>query len=199
MTHDWTNTRRLLIAGSITAFKAFFVIHPLETVRALGYTWEWGQPQAAFYAVANTQAGIERALLDINRYRGDEPLNTAEALEEIRWNAGYFPFPAGLTGPNDEMGGEWDREAAKLHALTEAIRPDDPNNEEHYAAFERNYEAFLALQVTACCEALAEIASGGYLGDFARIDFWVGSTDDNGDIVKDRNTRIRQMIAENRR
>jgi hypothetical protein len=195
MSHDWANTRKLLIAGSIPAFKAFFAVHPLETVRALGYTWEWGQPQAAFYAVANTQAGIEKALTEVNRYR-TEPLNAAEALEKIRWDAGYFPFPGGLTGPNDELGQAWEAEAARLHAITEEMRPIDFTNEKQFALYSRNYEAFLAGLVTTCCEALAEITRTGLLGDFNMLDFWVGSTDENGDIVRDRNTRIRQMIAD---
>jgi hypothetical protein len=35
----------------------------------------------------------------------------------------------------------------------------------------------------------------GLFGNFAQVDFWVGSTDENGDIVKERNKRIREMIA----
>jgi hypothetical protein len=194
MSHDWVKTRKLLIAGSIPAFEAFFKVHPLETVRALGYTWEWGQPTAAFYAVANTEAGTEKALTEVNRYR-TEPLNAAEALETIRWDAGYFPFPGGLTGPNDELGQAWEAEAARIHAITEKMRPLDYNDEKQFALFSHNYEAFLSNLVTICCEALAEIARSGILGDYQQIDFWVGSTDHNGDIVRDRNTRIRQMIS----
>jgi hypothetical protein len=198
MSHDWANTRKLLIAGSIPAFEAFFKVHPLEKVRALGYTWEWGQPTAAFYAVANNQAGIEKALTEVNRYR-TEPLNAAEALETIRWDAGYFPFPGGLTGPNDELGQAWEAEATRLYDITEKMRPSDYNDEEQFALYSRTYEAFLADLVTTCCEALAAIASRGILGDYKQIDFWVGSTDENGYIVKDRNTRIRQMISGNAR
>jgi hypothetical protein len=198
MSHDWANTRKLLIAGSIPAFEAFFKVHPRETVRALGYTWEWGQPRAAFYAVANTQAGIDAALQTVNRYR-TAPLNAAEALETIRWDAGYFPFPGGLTGPNDELGQAWETEATRLYDITEKMRPSDYNNEEQFALYSRTYEAFLAELVTTCSEALAEIASRGILGDYKQIDFWVGSTDENGYNVKDRNTRIRQMISDNAR
>ncbi len=198
MSHDWTNTRKLLVEASIPAFKFFFTTHPVETVRAIGYTWEWGQPQAAFYCVATTQAGIEGALLDVNRYR-TEPLGPTEALKTVRWDAGYFPYPGGLTGPNDELGPEWAAEASRLHAITEKMMAIDETNDEQYALYSRNYEAFLASLVTACCEALAEIAEAGHLGDFSQIDFWVGSTDENGDIVGDHNTRIRQMIADRRR
>jgi hypothetical protein len=194
MTHDWAQTCRLLVAGSIPAFKAFFAQHPLETVRALGYTWEWGQPQAAFYLVANTQAGIENALSDVNRHRS-LPLNAVEALETIRWDAGYFPYPAGLTGTVDELGPAWEAEAARLYDMTQTMGAIDTSNEEQYALYSRTYEAFLADLVTTCCEALAEIARGGLLGDVAKIDFYVGSTDENGDIVRDRDTRIRQMIS----
>jgi hypothetical protein len=198
MSHDWNQTRRLLVAGSVPAFKAFFAIHPLQTIRALGYTWEWGQPSAAFYCVANTQAGIEKAMQSVNRYR-DPPLGPAEAPETIRWEAGYFHFPAGLTGPNDELGAEWGAEVTKLHVLLEVMRPADINNEEQYAQYARTYEAFLASLVTTCCEALAEIALGGHFGNFDTIDFWVGSTDDNGAVVLDRNARVGQMIADMRR
>jgi hypothetical protein len=194
MKHDWSHTRKLLIAGSIPAFQAFFKVHPRETVRALGYTWEWGQSQAAFYAVANTQAGIDAALQTVNRYR-TEPLNAAEALETIRWDAGYFPFPGGLTGPNDELGQAWEAEATRLYDITEKMRPSDYNDEEQFALYSRTYKVFLADLVTTCCEALAEIARSGLLGDVSTLDFWVGSTDDNGDIVRDRDVRVRQMIT----
>jgi hypothetical protein len=194
MNHDWNKTRNLLVAGSIPAFNAFFKVYPLETIRALGYTWEWGQPDAAFYMVANTQAGIDRALPDINRYGQDDPLTPEQGLDEIRWNAGYFPFPAGLTGPNDEMGKAWEKEADALHALTEAMRPADYNNAEQYALYAKNYEAFHASLVITCCEALAEMAKTGLFGNFEKIDFWVGCTDDNGVIVRDRNIVIRKII-----
>jgi hypothetical protein len=193
MSYNWDNTRKLLVAGSIPAFNFFFKDHPLETIRALGYTWEWGQPQSAFYLVANTQAGIDRALPDINRYR-TELLTPAEGLEEIRWDAGYFPFPAGLTGPNDELGSEWEAEADRLHAYTEQIRNIDTSDEVAYAAYSENYEAFLTELVTICCGALTDMAQTGVFGNFEKIDFWVGSTDENGEIIRDRNTRIRQMI-----
>jgi hypothetical protein len=194
MSHNWSRTQDALTTGSIPAFKAFFALHPLDTLRSIGYTWEWGQPQAAFYCVANTKAGIEAALLDINRYRS-EPLSKAEARETIRWDAGYFPFPGGLTGPNDELGRDWEAEAAKLHAVTEALMPVDHTNEQQYEIYSKNYDAFLASLITTCCEALAEIASQGHFSDFSQIDFYVGSTDEIGDNVRDRNTRIRQMIA----
>jgi hypothetical protein len=84
-----------LLAGSIPAFKAFFKVHPLNEVRAIGYTWEWGQPTAAFYCVANTQKDLEKGMIDCNRYL-EEKLNDADAREEVRWNAGWFPYPAGL-------------------------------------------------------------------------------------------------------
>jgi hypothetical protein len=70
-THDWINTRKLLVAGSIPAFKAFFKVHPINEVCAIGYTWEWGQPDAAFYCVANTQCcGTETTL---NKIKDDYP------------------------------------------------------------------------------------------------------------------------------
>ena len=193
--HDWQQTKQKLVAGSIPAFKALFREHPLQSIRAIGYTWEWGQPQAAFYCVANTQAGLERALIDVNRYR-PEPLSAAGALETVRWDAGYFPFPGGLVGPNDELGVEWEAEADRLHAMTEAMMAVDTNDDVAYAEYSRNYEAFLASLVTVCCKALAEIAAAGHLGDYLDIDFWVGSTDENGDIVKSRDARIRQLIED---
>jgi hypothetical protein len=57
------------------------------------------------------------------------------------------------------------------------------------------YEGFLADLVTACCGALVDIAATGLFGDYTAIDFWVGSTDENGDIVRDRNVRVREMIS----
>lgn len=192
--HDWTSTQQKLVAGSIPAFEAFFARHPIETVRTIGYTWEWGQPTAAFYCVANTQTGLERALIDVNRYR-PEPLNAAAALETVRWEAGYFPFPGGLVGPNDELGVEWDAEAEKLHAMTEAMIAVDHTDAAAYAQYSRKYETFLAALVTVCCQALAEIVAAGHLGEYRSIDFWVGSTDENGDIVKARDARIRQIIS----
>jgi hypothetical protein len=68
MTDDWKNTGKLLVAGSIPAFESFFKVHPLGDVRAIGYTWEWGQPHAAFYCVANTQKGFEEGIVSANRY-----------------------------------------------------------------------------------------------------------------------------------
>jgi hypothetical protein len=194
MTHDWSNTRKLLVAGSIPAFEAFFKVHPLSDVRAIGYTWEWGQPQAAFYAVANTQKGLEEGMVSANRYV-ETKLTPEQAREKVRWEAGYFPFPAGLTGPNDELGKAWQHEASKLHQLVEKMMAIDFNNEEQFEKYSKEYEAFLAELITTCCGALADIANSGILGDFQNLDFWVGSTDDNGDIVRDRDLRIRQMIA----
>jgi hypothetical protein len=189
MTHDWQKTRQLLIAGSVPAIEAFFAVHPLSELRAIGYTWEWGQPQAAFYPVANTAAGLAQGLIDARRY------NPEADVELIRWNAGYFPYPAGLTGPADEMGADWEAEADRLHAITENMHPADTNDEAQYALYCQNYEQFLRDLVQTCCEALADMALAGLFGDFSQVDFWVGSTDENGDIVKERNTRIREMIA----
>jgi hypothetical protein len=107
-------------------------------MRAIGYTWEWGQPTAAFYCVTNTQKGLEKGMVDCNRYLIDK-LNEAEARQEVHWSAGWFPYPAGLTGPNDELGAAWEAEAKTLHAITEAMNPADPSNEAQYAEYSRNY------------------------------------------------------------
>jgi hypothetical protein len=195
MTHDWSNTRKLLVAGSIPAFEAFFKVHPLSDVRAIGYTWEWGQPQAAFYAVANTQKGLEEGMVSANRYV-ETKLTPEQAREKVRWEAGYFPFPAGLTGPNDELGAAWEAEADRLHDMTEKMGAIDTGNEEQFAKYSGDYEAFLAELVNVCCGALVDISMTGMFGDFKNLDFWVGSTDDNGDIVRNRDARIRKMIAE---
>jgi hypothetical protein len=64
-----------------------------------------------------------------------------------------------------------------------------------YAAYTQNSKQFDRDLVQTCCEALADMALTGLFGDFSQVDFWVGSTDENGDIVKARNTRIREMIA----
>jgi hypothetical protein len=72
----------------------------------------------------------------------------------------------------------------------------DTSDEVQYAAYTQNYEQFFRDLVQTCCEALADMALTGLFGDFAQVDFWVGSTDENGDIVKERNTRIRAMIAD---
>jgi hypothetical protein len=58
MTHDWQQTRRLLVAGTVPAIEAFFAVHPRSELRAISYIWEWGQAQAAFYRVANTAQGL---------------------------------------------------------------------------------------------------------------------------------------------
>jgi hypothetical protein len=86
--------------------------------------------------------------------------------------------------------------AAKLHALAEATRPQDYDNEAQYAAYEQRYTTFLDNLVTTCCKALAEVALGGLFDGAQELDFWVGSTDDNGQIVRDRGARIRQLIAQ---
>jgi hypothetical protein len=192
--HDWNRTRQILVEGSVLPFKAFFAAHSLDGVRAIGYTWEWGQPQVAFYGVANTQQGLEQGMIDCNRYR-TEKFSDADARKAARWNAGYFSHPAGLVGPDPAFGADWANEAAKLHALTEAMRPADVSDEAQYAAYGQNYEAFLAQLVTTCCEALADIARTGLFGGTTDPDFWVGSTDDNGDIVRDRDARIRTLIG----
>jgi hypothetical protein len=189
MTHDWQQTRQLLIAGSVPAIEAFFAVHPLSELRAIGYTWEWGQSAAAFYLVANTAAGLAQGLIDARRY------NPEADVELIRWDAGYFPYPAGLTGPDDEMGVAWEAEADRLYAMTQNMMAIDTNDAAQYALYSQNYEQFLRDLVQTCCEALAKMAVNGLFGDFASVDFWVGSTDENGDIVKSRNARIRQMIA----
>jgi hypothetical protein len=196
MTHNWDATRRLLIEGSIPAFKAFFEHHPLKDVRAIGYTWQWGQSRAAFYAVANTKEGLEKGTVSANHYR-DPPLTKEEALETARWEAGYFPYPAGLVGPNDELGAAWEAEANLLHALTEEMLFADPKDTIAYEQSGIAYEAFLADLVTTCCGALADIAVTGLFGDYSSLDFWVGSTDENGDIVQGRDARIRDMISAN--
>jgi hypothetical protein len=189
MTHDWQKTRRLLVAGTVPAIESFFAIHPLSELRAIGYTWEWGQPQAAFYPVANTAAGLAQGLIDARRYQPDAD------VELIRWEAGYFPYPAGLTGPADEMGAAWEAEADRLHAITEKMMAIDTSDEVQYAAYTQNSQQFDRDLVQTCCEALADMALTGLFGDFSQVDFWVGSTDENGDIIKERNTHIREMIA----
>jgi hypothetical protein len=70
----------------------------LSDLRSIGYTWEWGQSRAAFYMVANTLQAAKEAVVTANRYRQPQ-LNAADALELMRWSAGYFPYPAGLSGP----------------------------------------------------------------------------------------------------
>lgn len=194
MTHDWEQTKQRLMAGSMLAFKAFFAVHPIQTVRAIGYTWEWGQGQACFYCVASTQTGLEKAVVDANRYR-DVPLSPEEALQVVRWDAGYFPFPAGLTGPNDEMGAAWEAEAARLYDVTVKIRDVDYNDAVAYAEYDRQYTVFLADLVTTCCEALAQLHRDGVFDGGTALDFYVGSTDENGEIVKDRDARVRGLLA----
>jgi hypothetical protein len=189
MTHDWQKTRQLLLAGSVPAIEAFFTVHPLSELRAIGYTWEWGQPQAAFYLVANTAKGLEQGIIMASRYSLPE-----DPVAEARWDAGYFPYPAGLTGPNDEMGAAWEAEADRLHQMTEAMSPADPSDEAQYALYRQTYQQFLRDLVQTCCEALVEMALTGLFGDFANIYFWVGSTDENGDVVKERDQQIRAMI-----
>jgi hypothetical protein len=194
-THDWNHTQKILVAGSIPAFNKLFNAHPLNTMRAIGYTWEWGQPQAAFYCVANTQNGLENGMRDANLYR-TEKLKDVQAREEVRWSAGYFQYPAGLLSPDDELGPEWKAETETLHAMAEAMRPLDTSNDAQYAAYERDYEAFHANLVRTCCEALAEIARTGLFEGATSLDYWVGSTDDHGDIVRDRDAWIKEMIAQ---
>jgi hypothetical protein len=145
--------------------------------------------------VANTQKGLEKGMISANIY-AEPKLNSEQACEKVRWEAGYFPFPAGLTGPNDELGSAWEAEADRLHDLTEKMGAIDTSNEEQHAKYSRDYEAFLAELVTVCCRALADIAKTGLFGDFKNLDFWVGSTDENGDIVRERDARIRKLIAE---
>jgi hypothetical protein len=193
-THDWTRTRAHLVAGSTPAFSAFFAVHPLSTVRAIGYSWEWGQPQAAFHCVANTQAGLEQGMIDCNLYRPVK-LTEHQARTEVRWNAGYFSHPAGLISPPDELSDAWAAEANRLHALVEAMRPQDYSNAAQYAAYEQNYTAFLESLVTACCEALAEMARSGVFKGVQNLDYWVGSTDEHGDAVRNCDARIRTMIG----
>jgi hypothetical protein len=194
MTHNWTKTKDLLVAGSTLAFKAFFAVHPIETVRAIGYTWEWGQGQACFYSVANTQKGLEAALADANRY---EPvaLTPEQAMMKVRWNAGYFPFPAGLTGPNDEMGADWEAEAARLYDLTVKMSDFDTSDEAAYADYGRQYDAFLAELVAICCEALIELSNQGVFSGATQLDFYVGSTDEYGDIIISRDGNVRSQIT----
>jgi hypothetical protein len=83
MTHDWANTRALLVAGSITAFETFFKAHPIREVRAIGYTWEWGQAQAAFYCVANTEDGPAQGIVNCNHHH-EQRLNVVEAYTKVR-------------------------------------------------------------------------------------------------------------------
>jgi hypothetical protein len=193
MTHNLTRIKDLLVAGSLLAFKSFFNIHPIETVRAIGYTWEWGQGRACFYAVANTQKGLEAALADADRYE-PVPLTPEQAMMKVRWNAGYFPFPAGLTGPNDEMGADWEAEAARLYEMTVKMSDVDTNDEAAYAEYGRQYDAFLADLVTTCCEALAQLSRAGVFDGATDLDFYVGSTDEYGQIVKERDGRVRGII-----
>jgi hypothetical protein len=194
MTFDWNNTQKLLVAGSIPAFEAFFKVHRLSEVRTIGYTWEWGQPQAAFYCVANTQKGLAEGIVSANRYV-EPKLTPKQAREKVRWDAGYFSYPSRLIGPADELGAEWEAEANKLFDLTQSMMAIDTSNDNQYAQYTCDYEAFLSELVTACCYALSDIARTGLFGDLKELDFWVGSTDENGDIVRDRDARIRRIIA----
>lgn len=194
MTHNWSRTKDLLVAGSKLAFKAFFAIHPIETVRSIGYTWEWGQSSACFYAVANTQKGLDASLADADRYE-PAPLAPEQALMKIRWNAGYFPFPAGLTGPNDEMGADWEPEAARLYDLTVTMSDIDTDDAVAYAEYSRQYDDFLAQLVSVCCEALAQLSRDHVFEGATNLDFYVGSTDEYGQIVQERDGRVRRLLG----
>jgi hypothetical protein len=94
MRHDWSNTRKLLVAGSIPDFEAFFKVHPLSDVLAIGYTWECRQLQAAFYAVANTLNGLEKGMISANIYA--EPKLTPDQARKSTFGSRLLSFSSRL-------------------------------------------------------------------------------------------------------
>jgi hypothetical protein len=196
--YDWTHTKARLITGTKSALQMFFaspqaINHPARSLRAIGYTWEWGQPQPAFYVIANTAAGLAKGIADTAKYYPEDTLE--EVRNRVRWDAGYFPFPAGLTGPSDELGDAWTQEANQMHAFVESLRAKDNSDEAQYAQYCENYERFSAELVDTCCAALVDLTLAGQFADCPDIDFWVGSTDEKGEVVRARDLRIREMLA----
>jgi hypothetical protein len=90
----------------------------------------------------------------------------------------------------------WAAEADKLYALTLSMAENvDTSDDVQYAAYSRRHEAFLEMLVQTCSEALCELAKSGLFHEFQDVVFYVGSTDESGDIIRERDAIIRRMIA----
>jgi hypothetical protein len=167
---NWAHNQSILIAATATAVREFLSERGINDLCAVGYEFEFGQPEPSFFLCANTL-----------RYRGQSSAG-GSGDDDARWNSGEYEFPAGLLDPQDELGPDWNRVMVDLHRLTE-------HGEE-----ETLLDAYNGL-VHICCQTLAELARDGLFGDWTEIDFNVSSVDDSVRTVKQRDRLIRRLIG----
>ena len=114
---------------------------------------------------------------------------TFEICAELRsgrgvesWNSGDFQHPAGLNAS-----GDW---SAPFLAAIEMLDASDQDG---------NTEIIYAVLVGICVKALAELAGTGTFGNWRNIKFNVAGiiagAEDGDDVVKERDQKIRQLIA----
>ena len=171
---DWQKIERVLVDSSEPAIKAFFELHPRESVSAIGYVFELWNCYPSFDLVANTRDYYQRSITEYRRKWPDS--DTTD--DEFRWNSGNFQYPACLIIGN-ELGPEWESESERLHAL---------------AAVEEHFDEVHTGIVRICTGSLVALAQRGVFGDFNTIDFIVQEYDDRWSTVKERDLTIHRLL-----
>jgi hypothetical protein len=175
---DWNGHQKLLIAQSQTAVRAFFAAHGDIPLAAVGY-WAcvgigYGSPPP-FAINVNPRAFYEA---ELTKAKAGNPAFTDA---EMRWNSGYFQYPACV-----ELGPEV---TAMVSALNDLVRETPDRGKEVSTGM-----------IDICCAAMAAVAKTGLLGDPAKVDFVIQTANDSwyeNEMlhVRERDAQVRQLIG----
>jgi Domain of unknown function (DUF4303) len=172
---DWMRNKELLLEDSEPVIRGLFAENKDkgEVLVAIGYVFEFGRGQLCFDLCANTSRNLKESLASFLAKWPDA------AGDEVRWNSGDFDYPGSV---QDRFGGWSDTWCDELKRL------------DHLAKDEEHFKSVHEGIADVCCEALAELAKRGVLGDWSSIDFNVAALLDDVEQVKERDMKIRSLI-----
>ena len=165
---DWARNRELLLKVCEPIVRGFVASRQAsgEVVLAIGYAFEFGTKQLCFDMCANTAREADAAQQRTN-------------ARNKRWNSGDYNFPGGVQEEFGDWGDEWWDELRALDRLAE----------------KSDMKAAVKDGITEiCCQVLAELASGGVLGDWTTVDFNVAALLDKVEVIEQRDGKIRKLI-----
>lgn len=163
---DWKSHKELLVEISKAVISRFFEEQGKNDLCAIGYVFELPNQNPQFDLCADTHAHRARCLAK------------GSLDESDRWNSGCYEHPARITR-RAEFEKPWDEVVARLHKM---------------AGDRALYQAVYDGLVKISCQALAEIAASGLVGDWTKMDFNVSEVCDEVEIVAARDQEIRRLI-----
>jgi|SRR5579872_4458394 len=169
---DWKRNKSLLVECSEPMVRALFDENKAkgDVIAAIGYVFEFGRGQLCFAMCANTARSAKKsAAQSLEKY-------PKEPVDEVRWNSGDYDYPGGL----DQFSTEWWNELRRLDRLVAADEAQSKSVHDGITEI--------------CCEALADLAILGALGDWSVIDFNVAALFDDVRLVQHRDGKIRELI-----